>query len=67
MTTATYSLIGDIGGTNARFALVRDGWAGQVTPEAVAVLACIDYGNIGSAISDYLRMVGTNAAQVQGA
>jgi len=64
MTTATYSLIGDIGGTNARFALVR---AGEVTPEAVAVLACSDYGNIGSAISDYLRGAGTNAAQVQGA
>lgn len=64
MITATYSLIGDIGGTNARFALVR---AGEVTPEAVAVLACSDYGNIGSAISDYLRTAGTNAAEVQGA
>lgn len=62
MTTTTYSLVGDIGGTNARFALVR---SGETTPEAVKVLACRDYDNLDSAIGDYFRRVGI--AEVQGA
>jgi len=62
MTTTTYSLVGDIGGTNARFALVR---SGEVAPEAVKVLACRDYDNLDCAISDYFRRAGV--AEVQGA
>tara|TARA_R110002094_G_scaffold82950_1_gene87815 strand:- start:10291 stop:10506 length:216 start_codon:yes stop_codon:yes gene_type:complete len=50
MTTDHYSLVGDIGGTNARFALVR---SGKVTPEAIEVLPC----------SDYLRRSGVETVQ----
>ena len=52
MTKINYSLVGDIGGTNARFALVR---SGDVTPEAVEVLACSHYDNLDGAIVDYLH------------
>jgi len=62
VTEGSYSLIGDIGGTNARFALVR---SGGVMPEADKVLASRHYDNIDAAISDYLQRVGV--AQVQGA
>lgn len=55
MTTTHYSLVGDIGGTNARFALVH---SGDVTPEAIEVLACSQYDNLDSAISDYLQRSG---------
>lgn len=55
MTTLNYSLVGDIGGTNARFALVR---SGDVTPEAVEVLACSQYDNLDTAIADYLQRSG---------
>ncbi|NMT63982.1 glucokinase [Marinobacter orientalis] len=55
MTTTNYSLVGDIGGTNARFALVR---SGDVTPEAIEVLACSSYDNLDSAITDYLQRSG---------
>ncbi|HKK55598.1 glucokinase [Marinobacter sp.] len=60
MTTIRYSLVGDIGGTNARFALVQ---SGKVKPEAVKVLACNDHDNLNSAISEYLQWSGV--AQVQ--
>ncbi len=50
MTTDHYSLVGDIGGTNARFALIR---SGEVTPEAIEVLPC----------SDYLRRSGVETVQ----
>lgn len=54
MTDHEYALVGDIGGTNARFALLR---SGQVELEAIAVLPCRDYHNLDSAIADYLRRV----------
>lgn len=60
MTTTHYSLVGDIGGTNARFALVR---SGDVTPEAVEVLACSQYDNLDSAITDYLQRSGAGEVQ----
>jgi glucokinase len=60
MTTDNYSLVGDIGGTNARFALVR---SGEVAPEAIEVLRCSDYDNLDSAIGDYLQRSGV--AEVQ--
>lgn len=60
MTTTNYSLVGDIGGTNARFALVR---TSEVTPEAIEVLPCSDYDNLDSAISDYLHRSGVGEVQ----
>ena len=51
----SFSLVGDIGGTNARLALVREG---EVRPEAIEVLPCGDYDNLDSAITAYLAKVG---------
>ncbi|MGM0767286.1 MAG: glucokinase [Pseudomonadota bacterium] len=50
-----FALVGDIGGTNARFALVR---AGETRLEAIQTLRCRDYENPGCAIIDYLQKVG---------
>ncbi|NOS96877.1 MAG: glucokinase, partial [Methylotenera sp.] len=47
-------LVADIGGTNARFALLDE--AGM--PTQIHVLACIDYPDIGAAINAYVTMVG---------
>lgn len=58
MTATSYSLVGDIGGTNARFALVREG---EVQPQAIEVLPCSDYENLDAAIVDYLRRAGIEA------
>lgn len=55
MTGTEYSLVGDIGGTNARFALVEQG---GVRPQAIEVLRCGDYDNIDAAVTDYLARVG---------
>jgi glucokinase len=49
----TPRLIADIGGTNARFALLdAGGWRDEI------VLRCADYPDIVSAIEDYLQKVG---------
>src|SRR5690554_3865266 len=58
MTATSYSLVGDIGGANARFALVREG---EVQPQAIEVLPCSDYENLDAAIVDYLRRAGVEA------
>ncbi len=55
-----YSLVGDIGGTKARFGLVR---SGDVTPEDVEVLDCGDYDNLDAAIVDYLARCGVGEVQ----
>lgn len=60
MTRKGYSLIGDLGGTNARFALVR---SGTVVAEAVEVLACRNYENVDAAIKDYLKRAGVTETQ----
>ncbi|MGP4842704.1 glucokinase [Marinobacter sp. 1Y8] len=52
---SSFSLVGDIGGTNARLALVREG---EVRPEAIEVLPCGDYDNLDAAITAYLAKVG---------
>ena len=57
MTGTQYSVVGDIGGTNARFALVKQG---DVRPQAIEVLRCGDYDNIDSAVTDYLARVGVS-------
>lgn len=57
------ALIGDIGGTNARFALVTPG---EVTPQEVVNLPCADYPGVIEAIQEYLQRVratGENAPQ----
>lgn len=53
------ALVGDIGGTNARLALVP---AGQVTPEQIAILPSRDYANLDAAIIDYLKQAGVERA-----
>lgn len=52
------ALIGDIGGTNARLALVSPG---DITPYEVINLACADYPSVTEAIQDYLDRVGVSA------
>lgn len=60
MTATHYALVGDIGGTNARFALVR---TGEFKPQAIEVLACGDYDNLDAAIADYLQRCGVGDVQ----
>ena len=49
------ALIGDIGGTNARFALVTPG---AFEPHDILSLPCADYPGLVEAIRDYLERVG---------
>lgn len=57
MTFRNVSLIGDIGGTNARFALVEEG---DAEPRAIRALPCAEFDNLDHAIEDYLRSLGVN-------
>ncbi len=50
-----YALVGDIGGTNARLALVKPG---SVELEHIRTLACADYENLDAACKDYLAEAG---------
>lgn len=52
-----YSLVGDVGGTNARFALVE---RGSVRPQAIEILPCGNYANLSEAVIEYLRRVGVS-------
>ncbi|MGM0701076.1 MAG: glucokinase [Pseudomonadota bacterium] len=52
------ALIGDIGGTNARFALVTPG---AFEPRDVLSLPCADYPGLVEAVTDYLARVGATA------
>jgi glucokinase len=52
------ALIGDIGATNARFALVRDGKA-----EAIEILSVGDYPSLEAAIEAYLAMQAPSALE----
>ena len=54
------SLVADIGGTNARFALVEDG---DKLPRETRSLACADYPTLVDAIKDYLSQAGPVAVQ----
>ncbi|MGO3862444.1 MAG: glucokinase [Halomonas sp.] len=49
------ALIGDIGGTNARLALVSPG---EITPHDILNLPCADYPGVVEAVQDYLGRVG---------
>jgi len=53
-----YALVADIGGTNARFALVEEG---SVKLVAIEVLPCADYANLDQAIVDYLARAGVGS------
>ncbi|MDO6823470.1 glucokinase [Marinobacter sp. 1_MG-2023] len=57
MTQGEYSLVGDVGGTNARFALVE---RGSVELCAIETLACDDYANLDDALSCYLDKCGVD-------
>lgn len=54
MAVKPYSLVADIGGTNARFALVASGATTPVEPRS---LACADYATIVDAARAYLEQV----------
>ncbi|GEN23366.1 glucokinase [Halomonas cupida] len=49
------ALIGDIGGTNARLALVQPG---TTDPQSILTLPCADYPGVVEAVQDYLERVG---------
>ncbi len=53
------ALIGDIGGTNARFALVTPG---QAAPQNILNLPCADYPGVVEAAQDYLNRVGATGS-----
>lgn len=54
------ALIGDIGGTNARFALVTPG---SFAPHDILSLPCADYPSLVDAVEDYLARVGYDASR----
>ncbi|AOY87341.1 glucokinase [Marinobacter salinus] len=57
MTAVDYLLVGDIGGTNARFALLEQG---SVRPRAIEILPCGNYANLDEAVIDYLGRAGVS-------
>ncbi|RUR30665.1 glucokinase [Vreelandella nanhaiensis] len=57
------ALIGDIGGTNARFALVTPG---QTSPQDILSLPCADYPGVVEAAQDYLDRVGATGSNAPG-
>jgi glucokinase len=58
---ASSLLIGDIGGTNARFALADARAPGF---SDLATFQCTDYESVESAIADYLEIIGTPSPEV---
>jgi glucokinase len=56
-----YALVGDIGGTNARFALIEEN---SVELHHVRVLNCADYDNFDDAYLDYYQKIGCEALTV---
>lgn len=58
MSTTGASLVADIGGTHARFALVDEG---GVQLRAIEVLPCQHYDHPEQAVADYLRRVGVDS------
>lgn len=55
-----YALVGDIGGTNARFALIEKN---SVVLHHVAVLSCKDYDNFDTALQHYYQMSGVSPVE----
>ena len=54
MQSQRYSLVADIGGTNARFAVVRDGQGAPTLPRS---LICAEYATLVDAVEHYLASV----------
>ncbi len=57
----SYALVGDIGGTNARFALVEKG---SVVLSYIEVLSCADYANFDVAFAAYFAKIGKKPASI---
>jgi len=60
MISAGCALVGDIGGTNARFGLKEPG---SVQPRAIEILSCGDYATLDDAIERYLKKVGVGSVR----
>jgi len=56
------ALLGDIGGTNARFALTTPG---AIAPHSIHSLPCADYSGPVAAIRDYLTRVGIDGTDLE--
>lgn len=65
--TARYGLVADIGGTNARFALVEVRRQTPIILLETRLLSCADYQGPVTAIRHYYEMVGIDSAQVDNA
>jgi len=55
-----YSLVADVGGTNARFALVADG---SIELEHIKTLPCADFSNIDEACRAYFEMTAVSSVE----
>lgn len=53
-------LVGDIGGTNVRFARARLGFAGHLEVENISVFQGDDYGSFDAALEQYLEQLGNH-------
>ena len=57
--TETVRIVGDVGGTNARFALVY----GQGLPQQEQTLSCAEFDDLGAALMHYMQTVGVAQAR----
>ncbi len=62
-----YGLVADIGGTNARFALVELTSDAKITLLSLQKMRCADYPTLAAAVREYYQQADIPAAQVQGA
>ena len=60
-----YGLIGDIGGTNARFALVNLNDNDDIKLLEQKTLACVDYANINDAVSSFLSNANVDVKRIE--
>ncbi len=60
MSHEQFALVGDIGGTNARLGLVRNG---ERRPQAIRIMPCAGYSNLDAAVTDYLDSCGVKAVR----
>jgi glucokinase len=59
--TPSSVLVGDIGGTNARFAIADSGNSGRPALRNIEILRSSDYASLGAAIGAYLKRAGAKA------
>ena len=55
----TLRIVGDVGGTNARFAVVR----GRGLPEREQTLSCAEFADLGAALLHYMQSEGVASAK----